>query len=68
MLGSLILYLNGMRIMMFQLSGFYCNCRNHLGTPEEPCGLLKAHFQPKQSRGQDHGEVATASDTPASQE
>ena len=23
-LGSLILYLKGMRIMMFQLSGFYC--------------------------------------------
>ena len=26
MLGSLILYLKGMRIMMFQLSGFYCRC------------------------------------------
>ena len=24
-LGSPILYLKGMRIMMFQLSGFYCN-------------------------------------------
>ena len=24
MLGSLILYLKGMRICMFQLSGFYC--------------------------------------------
>ena len=24
MLGSLILYRKGMRIMMFQLSGFYC--------------------------------------------
>ena len=24
MLGSLILYLKGMRITMFQLSGFYC--------------------------------------------
>ena len=24
MLGSLILYLKGMRTMMFQLSGFYC--------------------------------------------
>ena len=24
MLGSLILYLKGMRRMMFQLSGFYC--------------------------------------------
>ena len=26
MLGSLILYLKGMRIMMFQLSGYYCEC------------------------------------------
>ena len=25
-LGSLILYLKGMRIMMFQLSGFYFRC------------------------------------------
>ena len=25
MLGSLILYTKGMRIMMFQLSGFYCS-------------------------------------------
>ena len=24
MLGSLILYIKGMRILMFQLSGFYC--------------------------------------------
>ena len=24
MLGSLILYFKGMRLMMFQLSGFYC--------------------------------------------
>ena len=29
-LGSLILYLKGMRIMMFQLSGFYIN-KSHLG-------------------------------------
>ena len=27
MLGSLILYIKGMRILMFQLSGFYCTCR-----------------------------------------
>ena len=27
MLGSLILYLKGMRIMMFQLSGLYCRGR-----------------------------------------
>ena len=26
MLGSLTLYLKGMRIMMFQLSSFYCIC------------------------------------------
>ena len=28
MLGSLILYLQGIRIMMFQLSGFYYMCRS----------------------------------------
>ena len=34
MLGSLILYLKGMRIMMFQLSGFYCTVKGYLiGTP-----------------------------------
>ena len=27
MLGSPILYLKAMRILMFQLSGFYCKCR-----------------------------------------
>ena len=26
MLGFPLVYLNGMRIMMFQLSGFYCRC------------------------------------------
>ena len=31
MLGSLILYLKGMRIMMFQLSGFYCTASRGLG-------------------------------------
>ena len=31
MLGSLILYLKGMRIMMFQLSGFYCKKNRLLG-------------------------------------
>ena len=31
MLGSLILYLKGMRIMMFQLSGFYCKRVQGLG-------------------------------------
>ena len=30
MLGSLILYLKGMRRMMFQLSGFYHTCLNGL--------------------------------------
>ena len=35
-LGSLILYLKGMRIMMFQLSGFYfkCNVTTEM-TPED---------------------------------
>ena len=31
MLGSLILYLKGMGIMMFQLSGFYCKPQRHKG-------------------------------------
>ena len=30
MLGSPILYLKGMRIMMFQLSGFYCRLTSSL--------------------------------------
>ena len=29
MLGSLILYLKGMRTTMFQLSGFYCTINNN---------------------------------------
>ena len=32
MLGSLILYLKGMRRMMFQLSGFYCRVTTQLPT------------------------------------
>ena len=41
MLGSLILYLKGMRISMFQLSGFYCTFipafepLRDLGSPRE---------------------------------
>ena len=35
-LGSLILYLKGMRIMMFQLSGFYCR----VAGSELDCGFL----------------------------
>ena len=31
MLGSRILYLKGMRLMMFQLSGYYCKDPNELG-------------------------------------
>ena len=30
-LGSPILYLKGMRLMMFQLSGYYCKDPNELG-------------------------------------
>ena len=33
MLGSLILYLRGMRIMMFQLSGFYFKLHGALRVP-----------------------------------
>ena len=32
MLGPLILYLKGMRIMMFQLSGFYCKGLGYSGS------------------------------------
>ena len=35
MLGSLILYLKGMRIMMFQLSGFYCRVSEREGAQSE---------------------------------
>ena len=38
MLGSPILYLKGMRIMMFQLSGFYCKA---------PCTLIVYTLAPK---------------------
>ena len=33
MLGSPILYVKGMRLMMFQLSGFYHTCHRDYGTP-----------------------------------
>ena len=36
MLGSLILYFKGMRIMMFQLSGFYCNFKAAWGFLSSP--------------------------------
>ena len=46
MLGSLILYLKGMRILMFQLSGFYCRGLGAEGFrvygelyPPRPCSL-----------------------------
>ena len=39
MLGSLILYLKGMRIMMFQLSGFYCKSWG-FKAPESVCWSL----------------------------
>ena len=38
MLGSLILYLKGMRIMMFQLSGFYCTRLDGSGFRVWGCG------------------------------
>ena len=45
MRGSLIFYLKGMRIMMFQLSGFYCT----LPTVAKPVGFGGARgFSPKQ--------------------
>ena len=39
MLGSLILYLKGMRTTMFQLSGFYCKhdlSNSDIGSSEPP--------------------------------
>ena len=42
MLGSLILYLKGMRRMMFQLSGFYCR---ELGLQEVGKQLLFGGFR-----------------------
>ena len=38
MLGSLTIYLKGMRRMMFQLSGFYC--RSLIDPFKEPLGAL----------------------------
>ena len=38
MLGSLVLYLKGIRIMMFQLSGFYYN-------PKEPTLFIGAYIR-----------------------
>ena len=45
-LGSRILYLKGMRLMMFQLSGFYY--RKLLKRPEKapPAGLADSHYGP----------------------
>ena len=39
MLGSLILYLKGMRIIMFQLSGFYCR-GSHIVTDCVDCTFI----------------------------
>ena len=44
MLGSLILYLKGMRIMMFQLSGLYCTYPDPEWYPLVPIGPKVAPF------------------------
>ena len=43
-LGSLIVYLKGMRIMMFQLSGYYCRRAGCLAPPawSDPSATLSA--------------------------
>ena len=41
MLGSLILYLKGMRTTMFQLSGFYCKPKQPPRVPRRDCRLGK---------------------------
>ena len=48
MLGSLILYLKGMRIMMFQLSGYYCKLLKPSlmplrGSPHEVGQIQRSH-------------------------
>ena len=45
-LGSLILYLKGMRITMFQLSGFYCKSMV-LQSPVNPKPFNEKHPNPK---------------------
>ena len=40
MLVSLILYLKGMRIMMFQLSGFYCRIEGVWGFESHHCWVV----------------------------
>ena len=44
MLGSLIIYLKGMRRMMFQLSGFYYRCRIIRGTQKGTRILTTTHI------------------------
>ena len=47
MLGSLILYLKGMRRMMFQLSGFYCKLVSLSFTPEDLLGEAREFWGPR---------------------
>ena len=44
MLGSLILYIKGMRILMFQLSGFYCKSCTLNPTGQSLRPVLKPHI------------------------
>ena len=51
MLGSLILYLKGMRIVMFQLSGFYYRALGHyifslIGLKRSLCTFFKTFKSP----------------------
>ena len=41
-LGSLIVYLKGMRIMMFQLSGYYYKFKVAAGAPWDSDSILRA--------------------------
>ena len=53
MLGSLILYLKGMRMMMFQLSGYYCKNSKSLNDAlrlSEPTRCSNNCLNPSQTR------------------
>ena len=53
MLGSLIVYLKGMRIMMFQLSGYYCKeLPSFPHAPNKAEALLQNSGSPRPTLGE----------------
>ena len=66
MLGSPILYLKGMRTIMFQLSGFYCKPQTLHTTPminytDERDAVLNGWLTKDLSRGHPRGRVPVTS-------